>query len=187
MGVDPSRSSPIFFAKPAQAAVQIDTVAYPSDTLDLHHEVELAVLIGEGGRGIRSADWMQRIWGFAVAVDLTRRDTQARFKAAGQPWELSKGFDQSAPMGLVTRASEWLPRPETPIELRVNGQPRQRGTLGNMIWSVPELLEELSGILTLNAGDVILTGTPAGVGPIERGDLVEASVQGLPVCKFEMA
>lgn len=187
MGVDPSRSSPIFFAKPAQSAVQGDRIEYPPDTLDLHHEVELAVLIGEGGRGIRAADWMQRIWGFAVAVDLTRRDAQARFKAAGQPWELSKGFDQSAPMGLVTRACEWLPSPETTIELRVNGQPRQRGTLGDMIWPVPELLEELSGSLTLNTGDVILTGTPAGVGPIERGDLVEARVQGLAGCRIEIS
>lgn len=186
MGVDPTRNPPIFFAKPAQAAVQTDTIKYPPDTLDLHHEVELAVLIAAGGRGIRAADWMQRIWGFAVAVDLTRRDVQARFKAAGQPWELSKGFDQSAPMGLVTASSEWQPRPETSIELKVNGQRRQQGRLGDMTWPVPELLEQLSRTLTLNAGDVILTGTPAGVGPIERGDRVEASVQGLPVCSFEL-
>ncbi len=187
MGVDPSRSSPIFFAKPAQAAVQTGSVEYPPETDDLHHEVELAVLIGEGGRHIPAADWLDRIWGFAVAVDLTRRDAQARFKAAGQPWELSKGFDQSAPIGTVVPASEWRPRPETTIELSVNDQIRQQGRLGDMIWPVPELLEELSRSLTLNAGDVVLTGTPAGVGPIERGDRVEASIQGLPACKFEMA
>lgn len=186
MGVDPSRSEPLFFAKPAASAVQATTIDYPPDTCDLHHEVELAVLLGEGGRGLPAEAWKDRIWGFAVAVDLTRRDAQARFKAAGQPWELSKGFDQSAPMGPVTRASEWQPGPELTIELRVNGQRRQRGRLGDMIWSVSALLETLSKSLTLHPGDVVLTGTPAGVAAIKRGDHVEARVEGLAPCAFEL-
>jgi fumarylpyruvate hydrolase len=186
MGVDPARSEPIFFSKPAQAAVQQERVAYPTDSRDLHHEVELAVLLAAGGRAIPARDWPERIWGYAVAVDLTRRDAQARFKAAGQPWELSKGFDQSAPMGLIVPASRWQPRAGTTIELCVEDRIRQRGCLGDMIWPVAQLLEQLSRVLTLNAGDVILTGTPAGVGPVERGEWVEARIEGLPSCRFEV-
>lgn len=186
MGVDPTRSPPVFFAKPSMAAVQVSTVNYPRNTRDLHHEVELAVLLATGGRDGPADTWRDRIWGYAVAVDLTRRDLQARFKAAGQPWELSKGFDCSAPMGPVTGGSDWQPRPDTVIELSVNDRLRQRGQLSEMIWSIPALLEHLSSELTLNAGDVILTGTPAGVGPIEPGDRVEARIEGLSPCRFQV-
>jgi len=119
-------------------------------------------------------------------VDLTRRDLQTRFKAAGQPWELSKGFDHSAPMGPIERSAEWAPGPDVAIELRVNGELRQCGKLGDMVWPICALLEQLSSSLTLHPGDVVLTGTPAGVGPVVRGDRVEAHIQGLPVCRFEL-
>ncbi|MEN1728170.1 MAG: fumarylacetoacetate hydrolase family protein [Pseudomonadota bacterium] len=184
MGVDPEKSSPLFFAKPAQCLIQTTDVDYPQQTESLHHEVELAVLLSAGGRDVPAEEWGERIWGYATAVDLTRRDVQAASKAAGQPWELSKGFDQSAPLGPVTPAEEFAPESGTAIELRVNDEQRQAGALGQMIWSVGELLARLSAEVTLNAGDVVLTGTPAGVGPIERGDRVDASIQGLAPLLF---
>jgi fumarylpyruvate hydrolase len=186
MGVEPTLEPPLFFAKPAQAVVQSDRIDYPRNTRSLHHEVELAVLLAAGGRDVRAEDWPERIWGHAVAVDLTRRDLQSEAKAGGRPWELSKGFDQSAPLGGVIRASDWRPSAELRIELSVNGELRQFGRLGEMIWPVAQLLERLSAELTLNPGDVVLTGTPAGVGPLERGDRVEAMIEGLPPCRFTM-
>ncbi len=186
MGVDPTLSQPLFFSKPAQTAIQADVVAYPERTESLHHEVELAVLLARGGRHVPAAAWADRIWGYAVAVDLTRRDLQARFKKAGHPWELSKGFDQSAPMGPISLSADWQPQAECVIELRVNGELRQHGQLGEMIWSVPQLLERLSDEITLNPGDVVLTGTPAGVGAIQAGDLVEARIDGLEPCRFRI-
>jgi len=186
MGVDPGLEPPLFFAKPAQAAVQAETIDYPRATQSLHHEVELAVLLAAGGRDVPAEQWPERIWGYAVAVDLTRRDVQSAAKAGGRPWELSKGFDRSAPLGGVLRTADWQPTEETWIELSVNGERRQCGRLGEMIWPVPQLLERLSAELTLNAGDVVLTGTPAGVGALERGDRVEAGIEGLPPCRFSI-
>lgn len=186
MGVDPKNSRPVFFAKPAQTAVNRRSIAYPSETGSLHHEVELVVLLAAGGRHVPAADWPERIFGYAVGVDLTRRDVQARLKEAGQPWEISKGFDQSAPVGEVLAAAQWQPAADTGIVLQVNGMVRQQASLGEMIWSVPALLERLSAELTLNAGDVIFTGTPAGVGPLEAGDRVLARIDGLPPLEFSI-
>jgi fumarylpyruvate hydrolase len=186
MGVDPARSSPLFFAKPAQALVQTERIDYPARTGSLHHEVELAVLLASGGREVPAGAWAERIWGYAVAVDLTRRDLQSELKAAGQPWELSKGFDQSAPLGPIQRAARWQPCAETSIHLSINGERRQNGRVGEMIFSIPALLARLSAELTLNAGDVVLTGTPAGVGEIQRGDWIEAGIDGLPTLTFRV-
>jgi len=186
MGADPEREQPLFFSKPAQALTQQNWVDYPPDTEQLHHEVELVVLLGGGGRNLTAADWPELIYGYAVGVDLTRRDVQSRLKSAGHPWELSKGFDQSAPLGLVVPADQWTPNDESRIELFVNGQRRQHGRLGELIWPVAELLAQLSGQLTLNVGDLLFTGTPAGVGPVRPGDEVVARIEGLPDCQFKL-
>ncbi|AKS41879.1 fumarylacetoacetate hydrolase family protein [Wenzhouxiangella marina] len=186
MGVDPSRSTPVFFSKPAQAVIQSGIVTYPERTEDLHHEVELVVLLARGGRSLAAADWPERIWGYAVGVDLTRRDLQAKFKQAGQPWELSKGFDESAPVGSIVPAERWQPRSDCMIRLSVNGESRQHARLGEMIWSVAELLERLSHEVQLNSGDVVFTGTPAGVASLQRGDRVQAEIEGLPVLEFDV-
>ncbi len=184
MGEDPERSEPVFFAKPARSVDQSGRIAFPVETADLHHEVELVVFLGDGGRNIAAADWPRRIFGYAVGVDLTRRDVQARLKKSGQPWEISKGFDQSAPVGLVVPAEQWSPSPEILIDLQVNGVIRQQASLGEMIWPVNGLLERLSRQITLHAGDVVFTGTPAGVGPLQVDDRVKARVQGLSPLEF---
>lgn len=187
MGADPKKSEPVFFSKPAQALVQSKSIAYPARTLSLHHEVELAVLLAAGGRAIPACDWDERIWGYGVAVDLTRRDVQAECKAAGRPWELSKGFDQSAPIGPIQRRQEWQLHEEASMHLSVNGERRQFARLGDMVWPVAELLSRLSEEVTLNTGDVILTGTPAGVADLQRGDRLVAVIDGLPELAFQIA
>ena len=169
MGADPEREPPVFFSKPGQSVVADRRICYPR-TDNLHHEVELVVLLGLGGQ----------VYGHAVGVDLTRRDVQSRAKQAGEPWELAKGFDQSGPVGEILPVGDWQPRSDCSISLEVNGQRRQGGLLGEMIWDVDELLARLSADVTLAAGDVIFTGTPAGVGPLQPGDAVRAEIQGLP-------
>lgn len=186
MGVDPEKSEPVFFAKPASSMHQGKRVTYPAATGELHHEVELVVFLAEGGRNLAADAWAERIFGFAVGVDLTRRDVQARFKQAGQPWELSKGFDQAAPVGTVVAASDWNADSAAAIELQVNGMLRQQARLGEMIWDIPRLLERLSNSLSLHAGDALMTGTPAGVGPLQVDDRVTARVSGLPVLEFSV-
>lgn len=186
MGADPNQS-PIFFAKPATALVQATEVAFPERTAALHHEVELAVVLGSGGRHLSPEQAMAAVAGYAVAVDLTRRDVQALAKQAGHPWEMSKAFDQSAPLGRVTPAAQWSPHADHTIRLSVNGQPRQHCNVGQMIWDVPALLAALSREVTLWPGDVVLTGTPAGVGPLQVGDQVEAQVDGLTALRFAVS
>lgn len=186
MGADPDQSQPVFFSKPAQALTNHARLDYPPATAELHHEVELVVFLKEGGRNLSASEWPARIFGFAVGVDLTRRDVQARLKKAGQPWEIGKGFDQSAPVGLMLPASQWQPRADRRITLQVNNQVRQKGSLGEMIWSIPALLESLSAEFTLNSGDAVFTGTPAGVGPLQPGDRVLASIDGLPDLSFSI-
>jgi fumarylpyruvate hydrolase len=183
MGADPN-SNPIFFSKPAQAVVNLPRLAWPADTRDLHHEVELVVFLADGGRDVPASDWPGRIFGYAVGVDLTRRDIQARLKKAGHPWEVAKGFDQSAPVGPIISADQWQPDNNHSIEIQVNGMVRQQASLGQMIWTVPELLAQLSRQLTLNAGDVVFTGTPAGVAALQPDDRVLARIHGLPTLEF---
>lgn len=186
MGVDPERSSPLFFSKPGIAAVNESVIVYPERTEELHHEVELVVAMGGGGRHLESFAAEEAIFGYAVGVDLTRRDVQARAKKAGQPWEMSKGFDQSAPLGEIVPYPGWRPQAECDITLEVNGSRRQQGQLGEMIWPVAELIVRLSRDVTIYPGDLIFTGTPAGVGALASGDRVSASIDGLPELEFTL-
>ena len=187
MGADPTAAEPIFFSKPAAALIQAEQVAYPSDTAELHHEVELVVALGQGGRHLDAESALDCVAFYAVGVDLTRRDVQSRAKVAGHPWEMSKAFDQSAPLGLLVPAADWSPAPEREIGLRVGDERRQRACLSDMIWDVGELLALLSARVTLHPGDLVFTGTPAGVGALRRGDRVVAEVAGLPALGFSIA
>ncbi len=178
------REPPFFFMKPADALLPVaegetGRMAYPTLTEDLHHEVELVVAIGTGGRDIAAADAAGHIWGYAVGLDMTRRDLQGQMKKQGRPWEIGKAFEQSAPIGPVvpkTRSGELL---RGAITLDVNGQRRQTGDLADLIWSVAETIEQLSRAWLLQPGDLIYTGTPAGVGAVARGDTMTARIDGL--------
>ena len=173
MGGD-DRDPPFFFAKPADALVLPGTdVPYPSVTGNLHHEIELVVAIGENGQ----------VFGHAVGVDLTRRDLQNAAKDKGQPWEAGKAFDHSAPISAIRPGPV---DPEAAIEIRVNGQVKQSASIGDMIWSVPEVIEQAGRLWTLAAGDLIFTGTPEGVAAIARGDVVEGSVAGVGEVRFKV-
>ena len=171
MGGDPDREPPFFFAKPADAVVPNGgTLPFPSATEDLHHEIELVVALGEGGADLSASDAMSRVFGYAVGLDMTRRDLQAEAKKAGRPWDMAKGFDRSAPISAVRPASE-IGHPERgSIWLRINDELRQEGDLSQQIWKVPETIAYLSTLVELRPGDLIMTGTPKGVGPVSRGD-----------------
>ncbi|MBL4596821.1 MAG: fumarylacetoacetate hydrolase family protein [Robiginitomaculum sp.] len=187
MGGDPALDLPIFFTKPADALVNSGvgsgrSIAYPLATTELHHEVELVVAIAKTLHQASPEQANAAIFGYAVGVDLTRRDLQRHAKNNGLPWDSAKAFDQSAPMGPITRN---LAHPLTgAIELRVNGQIRQQGQLAHMIWSVPQLLGHLSALFTLQAGDLVFTGTPNGVGPLQVGDTVLGQIDGLSSVEF---
>ncbi len=176
MGSDPDRQQPFFFSKPADAVVASgSTLPFPVQTEDLHHEVELVVALGAGGASIAAGDAAAMIFGAAVGIDLTRRDLQAAAKKAGRPWDMAKGFDRSAPIAALTPG---MPAAAGNIALSVDGETRQSGDLSMMIWSVPEIVATLSTFVELAAGDLIFTGTPAGVGPILRGQRVRATIDG---------
>jgi fumarylpyruvate hydrolase len=179
MGHDPDREPPFFFMKPADAVVPPGTLPFPTQTQDLHHEVELVVALGEGGREIPVESALDHVFGYAVGLDMTRRDMQAVAKKASRPWDMSKGFDQSAPTGTI-RAAEEIGHPtQGAIWLRINGEPRQEGDLDQQIWKVPEMIGYLSTLVALRAGDLIMTGTPKGVGPVEPGDRLEGHIEGV--------
>jgi len=186
MGSDPDKSDPVFFSKPASAIVQAGTVEWPPATEDLHHEAELVVFLGKGGRDLAPAQAAECVFGYAVGCDLTRRDVQARAKAGGMPWALSKGFDQSGPVGLIVPADEWQPDDSRRISLEVNGERRQQAVLGDIIWPVAELLARLSREVTLHPGDAVFTGTPAGVSGLTVGDRVHLEIDGLSTLDFEI-
>jgi fumarylpyruvate hydrolase len=178
------REPPFFFLKPADSLVIADgqgptPVPYPSLTDDLHHEIECVVAIGRSGRNIEAADAVQHIFGYAVGIDLTRRDLQASMKQLGRPWCIGKAFDHSAPIGPITEAAQAGDLSHADIWLKVNGNERQRSDLGQLIWSVGEIIEHLSRAWELLPGDLIYTGTPEGVGSLVRGDVVTGGVQGL--------
>lgn len=180
MGGDPTREPPIFFSKPADAAVEpAQAIPYPPRTGDLHHEVELVVALGAGGANISPEDAPGCVYGYAVGNDLTRRDLQSVARKAGAPWDMAKGFDCSAPLGEIHPASEVGHPARGRIWLAVNGVLRQESDLGSMIWSVPEIIAELSTYVALRPGDLIFTGTPEGVGPLRVGDRVTAGIDGL--------
>ena len=182
MGGD-DRDPPFFFAKPADAIVQPgQDVAYPPRTENLHHEIELVVALKTGGKDIAVEEALQLVFGYAVGVDMTRRDLQAAARDKGQPWDASKGFDASAP---ISRIKPWTgPAPQGRIALSVNGQAKQDAVVADMIWNTAEIISEASRLWTLAPGDLIYTGTPEGVGPLVRGDKVAGEVEGVGALAF---
>ncbi|MGZ8198733.1 MAG: fumarylacetoacetate hydrolase family protein [Burkholderiales bacterium] len=180
MGHDPDREPPFFFMKPPDAVVQNGaTIAYPQMTKDLHHEIEMIVAIGKGGSDIPVEKALDHVFGYGVGLDMTRRDLQGEAKKMGRPWEMGKAFDNSAPCtALKTVAMVGHPAKGS-IWLEVNGELRQKGDLAEMIWNVPETIAYLSKLITLRAGDLIMSGTPAGVGPVKAGDKLEGHVDGV--------
>ncbi|QJE73227.1 fumarylacetoacetate hydrolase family protein [Aerophototrophica crusticola] len=180
MGADPVREPPFFFMKPADAILPDGAeVPYPPGTDNLHHEVELVAALGAGGRDIDPAKALDLVWGYAVGNDLTRRDLQGQAKAAGKPWEVGKGFDHSAPVSPLRPVAEVGHPTSGLITLSVNGERRQTGDLSDMTWSVAEVIAHLSRLFHLHAGDLIFTGTPAGVGPVRREDVMVAEIAGI--------
>jgi fumarylpyruvate hydrolase len=180
MGYDPEREAPFFFGKPADA-LQPETTAvpYPSATADFHHEVELVVALGSGGRDIPAADAPGCIFGYGIGIDWTRRDLQAEAKAQGKPWDAGKGFDHSATLGPLHPVSAVGHPTQGRIWLCVNGAVRQDADLAGLIWAVPDVIAALSGLYELRAGDLIYTGTPAGVGRVLRQDRISCGIEGL--------
>lgn len=181
MGSDPNREPPFFFAKPADAIVGSNAagacaVAYPPATANLHHEVELVVAIGGGGANVSVESALDHVWGYTVGIDLTRRDLQDIAKKGGRPWDMSKGFDASGPVGVIRPAVDIGHPAHGAISLDVSGQRRQTGDISGMIWSVAEVIAHLSGLVSLEPGDLIFTGTPSGVGAVGRGDRLEAQI-----------
>jgi fumarylpyruvate hydrolase len=188
MGHDPSREAPFFFQKNTDSLVADGGVfPYPSKSKDVHHEIELVVALGSGGKDIAAADALAHVYGYAVGLDMTRRDLQGEAKKAGRPWEVGKAFDAAAPCSAILRASEIGHPAKGEITLAVNGTVRQRGDLAEMIWSVPEIIVHLSGLFELKAGDLIYTGTPAGVGPVQRGDVLKGSIAGVGTLSVRVA
>ncbi len=180
MGSTVDKAAPIFFCKPADAVVSDGAdVPYPQATSDLHHEVEMVVALGDGGRDLTPEQSSALIWGYGVGLDLTRRDLQAQAKAKGNPWDTGKAFDHSAPVSALRAASDVDVNAQTTLQLEVNGSPRQHTTLGEMVHSVPEIIAALSHLFELKAGDLIFTGTPAGVAALQRGDAFYAELQGV--------
>ena len=185
------REAPFFFMKPADAVLPVaegtvGAMRYPSLTTNLHHELELVVAIGQGGRDIPAAKALSHVWGYAIGLDMTRRDLQNEAKKLGRPWCTGKGFDESAPIGPIKRAEECSLTAETKITLEVNGKSRQSSTLGKLIWSVPEIIEHLSKAWELQPGDLIFTGTPEGVAAVEVGDTLRASLDGVGTLEVKM-
>jgi fumarylpyruvate hydrolase len=180
MGHDPDREPPFFFMKPADAIVQNGaTIPYPQMTKDLHHEIEMIVAIGKGGSDIPEGKALEHVFGYGVGLDMTRRDLQWEAKKMGRPWEMGKAFDNSAPCtALKTVAMVGHPA-KGAIWLKVNGELKQKGDLAEMIWNVPETISYLSKLITLRPGDIIMSGTPAGVGPVKAGDKLEGHVDGV--------
>ena len=178
------REAPFFFMKPADAVLPvpqgtIGEMPYPSMSNDLHHEIELVVAIGKGGRNISAADAAQYVWGYAVGLDMTRRDLQGEAKKLGRPWCTGKGFDHSAPIGPIHPVADTGLLARGAIHLQVNGVPRQRSDINKLIWSVAETIEHLSKYFVLQPGDLIFTGTPEGVAAVKSGDLLEGGIDGL--------
>lgn len=185
------REPPFFFLKPADALVpvadgEVGEIDYPPLTANLHHEIELVVAIGTGGRDIAAADALQHIWGYAVGLDMTRRDLQNDMKKQGRPWCIGKGFDQSAPIGPLHPITATGALTAGAITLDVNGVRKQTGDLTELIWNVAETIETLSKAWTLQPGDLIFTGTPAGVGAVVAGDVMEGFIAGLGTLKLRV-
>ena len=182
MGGDPTRSDPFFFQKNPDCLLVNDAdFPYPSKSSDVHFEIELVVAIGKSGRDIALSDALDYVYGYAVGIDMTRRDLQAQAKKDGRPWEIAKAFDHSAPCSSIVPADRFGDVSSSPIWLKVNDEIRQSGDLNQMIWKVNETIAYLSGLFELKAGDLIYTGTPAGVGAVKRGDVMQGGIDGIGV------
>ena len=186
------REPPFFFLKPADAVVPVPagetgSIAYPSLTKDLHHEIELVAAIGTGGRNIAAADARKHIWGYAVGLDMTRRDLQGEQKKLGRPWEIGKSFEQSAPCGPVTPVAQAGDIDKAEIWLQVNGKDRQRSSVAKLIWNLDEIIEHLSAAWELAPGDLIYTGTPEGVAAVVSGDTLVGGVGGIGELRVRIA
>ncbi|HEB3530113.1 TPA: fumarylacetoacetate hydrolase family protein [Burkholderia cenocepacia] len=184
MGFDPDREPPFFFAKPADAVIPVAydtglTLAYPVLTNNYHYEAELVVAIGKGGSAIPLEHAREHVWGYAVGLDMTRRDLQMKMREMGRPWEIGKSFDASAPIGPIHPADSCGHFEQGAIWLRVDGVDRQRSDLSNLIWSVEEIVADLSRYFQLEAGDLIYTGTPEGVGAVRHGDVMTVGIERL--------
>ena len=187
MGMGSGRTPPFFFTKPADAVMPSGSdVPYPSHTMNLHHEIELVVALGGGGRDVSVEAALPLVFGYAVGNDLTRRDQQGAARDLGRPWDTAKGFDHSAPITPIVPVEKAGQPVAGRIWLEVNGKPRQQGDLSDMIWSVPEVIAELSTWFELFPGDLIFTGTPAGVGPLVPGDRVRGGVDGVGVLEIRI-
>lgn len=189
------REPPFFFMKPADAVLAVNagdtgTLPYPSLTANLHHEIELVVAIGKGGKNIAVADALEHVYGYAIGLDMTRRDLQNDMKKQGRPWCIGKGFDDSAPIGPITpaaQAGDMAHMAQAAIWLQVNDQDRQRSRLDQLIWNVAETIAHLSSAWVLQPGDLIYTGTPEGVGAVVPGDVLEAGIDGLGSLRLRVA
>ena len=180
MGFDPDREDPFFFQKnPDNLVINGGDFPYPDKSSDVHHEIEMVVALKEGGRNIPVEKALDHVWGYGVALDMTRRDLQGQCKKAGRPWEIGKAFDHSAPCSELVPVSEIGHPDKGAIWLKVNGEVRQEGNLDQMIWKVPEMISYLSGLFELKPGDVILSGTPSGVSAVSRGDVLHGHIDGV--------
>jgi fumarylpyruvate hydrolase len=180
MGKDPDRDPPFFFTKWAETVVPSgSTIAYPTETANYHYEAELVVAIGKSGRHIDAANALDHVYGYATGLDMTRRDLQFQARDKGRPWDIGKNFEQASPLGLIHPASQ-VGHPATgAISLTVNGDTRQSADIADLIWPVPDIIRFLSTFYALEPGDIIYTGTPAGVGPVVPGDKIVVSIAGL--------
>jgi fumarylpyruvate hydrolase len=180
MGYDPDREPPFYFTKPADAVVdRATTIHYPPRTTDFQHEIELVAAIGKSGTNIPRDHALEHIFGYAVGIDFTRRDLQREAKKLGRPWDTAKGFDESAPVSAIHAAADIGHPSAGRIWLAVNGDVRQQGDLNELIWDVAESIAELSTLFRLERGDLLFTGTPAGVGPVIAGDSVTGGIEGI--------
>jgi fumarylpyruvate hydrolase len=188
MGKDPAREAPFFFMKPADTIVETGAVlTYPPNTNDLHHEIELVIAIGSACFQIESSQALSHVYGYAVGIDLTKRDVQNELKKKSHPWDWSKGFDDSAPCGPIHPVTQVGHIDKGRIYISVNGVVKQDQDVADLIWSVPEIIAYASKDMRLMAGDLIFTGTPAGVGSLQRGDSVEGGIEGLDVLTLKIA
>ena len=185
MGTKVDVDQPFFFSKPPQAVTQSNFIPFPTQTDNLHHEVELVVFLKSECSDISPSEAIEHIFGYAVGVDLTKRDLQTAAKKSGRPWDLSKGFDNSAPISNIQKKESFV-LSEGSISLKVNGQMKQSSNLSNMAWKVDELISWLSKFITLKAGDVIFTGTPSGVGRLSLNDKIEAEIENIGTLSFEL-
>jgi len=186
MGGDPNREPPFFFTKPADAISSAPSIPYPPETKELHHEGELVAAIGAAGARIDPGVALDHVFGYAAGCDLTRRDLQAALRKEGRPWDMAKGFDFAGPCGPLNPATAIGHPRSGAITLAVDGRERQRGDLADMVWSIPELIANLSRFVALAAGDLIFTGTPEGVGPVGRGARIEVKVAGVGAHSFQL-